>query len=190
MGRKRQYNRERIMTAICGIISSSDKGLDDVCHSKDYFPTARTVAQWLSEDASLSQMYARAKAAQADFIADQIRKIADECRIGEKVTVKETKDGTFTETVRADMVERARLQIDARKWLAAKLAPNKYGEKSQITANVNVEHSIGGIIDSVMGHTKPLVALDAETVEALPQGQEPCPLITVTAAQAMNLPIR
>ena len=31
--------------------------------------------------------------------------------------------------VTADMVERARLQIDARKWLAGKMAPKKYGEK-------------------------------------------------------------
>jgi hypothetical protein len=35
-------------------------------------------------------------------------------------------------TITGDMVERARLQIDARKWLAGKLAPRVYGDRQQI----------------------------------------------------------
>lgn len=33
--------------------------------------------------------------------------------------------------VTADMVERARLQVDTRKWLLAKMAPKRYGDKVQ-----------------------------------------------------------
>jgi hypothetical protein len=50
--------------------------------------------------------------------------------------VKETKDGTFKE--KGDMVDRSRLQIDARKWILSKLLPKKYGDK------VEHEHS-GGV---------------------------------------------
>ena len=60
----------------------------------------------------LSDRYTRAKAISSEYHADQILAIADEAD-----------NQTF---------QVARLQIDARKWVASKLVPNKYGEKSQI----------------------------------------------------------
>jgi hypothetical protein len=88
-------------------------------------PTGRTFARWIADDEKLCRKYARAKELQADFMAAQIRSIADECRIG----VKTTEKASGIETTTGDMVERSRLQIDARKWLASKLAPKKYGDK-------------------------------------------------------------
>ena len=35
-------------------------------------------------------------------------------------------------TVTVDMVERARLQVDTRKWLLSKLRPEKYGDRSTV----------------------------------------------------------
>jgi hypothetical protein len=52
--------------------------------------------------------------------------IADTVREGKKVRISQ-KDGTTEE--HGDMVDRSRLMIDARKWLASKLAPKKYGDK-------------------------------------------------------------
>jgi hypothetical protein len=40
-------------------------------------------------------------------------------------------DGT-TERKVADMIDRARLQIEARKWILAKLCPRKYGERIEV----------------------------------------------------------
>lgn len=80
-------------------------------------------------DEGLQKRYARAKSASLDALADEIIDLSDECRIGKKT--RETKDGTFDEY--GDMVERSRLQIDARKWLLAKLAPKKYGDKVELT---------------------------------------------------------
>ncbi len=37
--------------------------------------------------------------------------------------------GGIMETTTADMVERARLQVDTRKWYLSKLAPKRYGER-------------------------------------------------------------
>ena len=37
--------------------------------------------------------------------------------------------GAVTEDIAADMVELTKLQIETRKWLAAQLAPNKYGKE-------------------------------------------------------------
>jgi hypothetical protein len=68
-------------------------------------PGFATVKRWLSENADFQAQYARAREEQADFYADEIIQIADTC----------------TDT------NKARLQIDARKWKASKLAPKKYG---------------------------------------------------------------
>jgi len=59
-------------------------------------------------------------------MAGQVVEIADTVREGKKVRISQ-KDGTTEE--RGDMVDRSRLMIEARKWLASKLAPKKYGEK-------------------------------------------------------------
>jgi hypothetical protein len=64
-------------------------------------------------------------------MADQIREIADTCRMGTKTTIK----ATGTEVTTGDMVDRSRLQIDARKWLASKLAPKKYGDKLELAGD-------------------------------------------------------
>ena len=64
--------------------------------------------------------------AQADILADEVVDLADTTRIGVKV---KTNDKGEVETTEGDMVERTRLQIDARKWYAGKLAPKKYGDK-------------------------------------------------------------
>ncbi|MDE2103193.1 MAG: hypothetical protein KGL39_38460 [Patescibacteria group bacterium] len=45
--------------------------------------------------------------------------------------VQKPEEITEDETVTADMVERARLQVDARKWLLARLAAATYGDRVQ-----------------------------------------------------------
>ena len=76
-----------------------------------------------------SERYARARERQADFLAAQVVEIADTVREGKKVRISQ-KDGTTEE--HGDMVDRSRLMMDARKWLASKLAPKKYGDKLQL----------------------------------------------------------
>jgi hypothetical protein len=70
-------------------------------------------------------MYARAKEAQLQILADEIQEIADEPQVGEIVTIK----GEEREVKMADMIEHRKLRIESRKWLLAKLAPKKYGDK-------------------------------------------------------------
>jgi hypothetical protein len=79
----------------------------------------------LDADPVATERYARAKAAQMAAVAEEMVAIADECRLGEKT--KETRDGTFREW--GDMVDRSRLQVETRKWLLAKLAPKKFGDR-------------------------------------------------------------
>ena len=91
----------------------------------------------IAADPALREKYARAKEAGLDIVAEDILRIADECRIGTKT--KQTQYGPMDETV--DMVDRSRLQIDARKWLLAKLAPKKYGESSSLELSGTITHN-------------------------------------------------
>lgn len=85
-------------------------------------PTQSTIYKWLSEKSEFSEKYARAREVQADLYADEIVDIADNV-MDEPASVM-----------------KARLQIDARKWKASKLAPKKYGDKIQqeITGDLDV----------------------------------------------------
>lgn len=59
-------------------------------------------------------------------MAAEIIKIADTPVVGIK---KKTNEKGEVETTEGDMIEHRRLQVDARKWAASKLAPKKYGDK-------------------------------------------------------------
>jgi len=134
-----EQERTRIMDEICEEIANTDKSLWDICSLHPDLPCSRTIARWIADDDALCQKYTRAKELQADYMAAQIRSIADECRIGVKTT--DRGEGKV-ETVTGDMVERSRLQIDARKWLASKLAPKKYGDKMELSGNADAPLTI------------------------------------------------
>jgi hypothetical protein len=81
----------------------------------------RTVWDWLASDREFSQQYARAKMFCADCLADEIIEIADDCSRDTYI------DRKGQRVIDHKAIARAKLRIDARKWLAAKLASKKYG---------------------------------------------------------------
>lgn len=97
-----------IASAICEKLARGES-LAKICGKEreaDY-PSQTTVYRWLKERPRFAREYAVAREAQADFFIDEILTIADE---GENPT-------------------RDKIKIDTRKWVAAKLAPRRYGEK-------------------------------------------------------------
>lgn len=131
MGRKSTYTDE-VADAICGMLAEG-MSLNAICMNNATFPAESTVRLWVQRDeCGFSAKYARAREIGYEHHADKIIELADTCRIGVKTT---TKDDGKTETVEGDMVERTRLQIDARKWILAKMLPKKYGDR------LHTEHS-------------------------------------------------
>lgn len=104
MGRPSDYSEE-LAAEICGRLANGES-LKSIC-SSDAKPDASTVYRWLVAHETFREMYARAREDQADTLADEILSIAD----------------------KAEDANLARLQVDARKWVAAKLKPRKYGER-------------------------------------------------------------
>lgn len=92
-------------TRICTEIALG-KSLRKICEAAD-MPDLSTARGWINNSDELAKQYARAREEQAEFYADQIIEIAD----------------TATDA------NLARVQIDARKWVASKLKSKTYGDK-------------------------------------------------------------
>lgn len=129
MARPTEFSQD-IADKICEQLSLG-KSLIKIC-KKAGFPNKSTVYRWLSVNREFCDQYARARDLQADHLVEEIIDIADKARIGTK-TITKTGEHPSTETITADVVERSKLQIEARKWYAGKLAPKKYGDKVQLT---------------------------------------------------------
>lgn len=107
---------------ICERIAAGES-LRGICKDAD-MPAASTVFRWLTESQAFQEQYARAREEQAETLADEIVAIADESAVivkheGEDVQL------SFDPTA----IARNRLRVDARKWVASKLKPKKYGDK-------------------------------------------------------------
>jgi hypothetical protein len=107
--------------------------LRELCRDDESMPAQSTVFRWLAQDEAFREQYTRAREAQADVMADEILAIADE---SERDTIK-TATGDLPNS---EWIARSRLRVDARKWLASKMAPKKYGDKLDV--------GIGGIKDA------------------------------------------
>lgn len=127
-GRPTKYTNE-LGIKICAEISCSSKSLRTIC--KELGLSVQSVLNWLNEHELFLAQYARAKEEQADMLAEEILEIADK----ENRTVIEYSNSEGSGITEQDNVQRSRLQIDARKWIASKLKPKKWGEKMDITTD-------------------------------------------------------
>lgn len=116
-----------LITAILDEISTSP-GVSTTTICKKHNLNIGTWMEWLEKDEGIATQYARAKEFQSELMAEEIIQLADECMPGERTKTKS--DGTI-ETTTGDMVERSKLRVDARKWVAARLLPKKYGDRIQ-----------------------------------------------------------
>jgi hypothetical protein len=92
-------------------------------------PNKATVFRWLAANPSFSDQYARAREAQADSLADEMLDIADDGS-NDWMEVKDREGAIMGWRENGEAMRRSQLRIDARKWLAGKLRPKKYGDKT------------------------------------------------------------
>ena len=129
MGRPPIPYNDDVANQICVLISTTTWSLKKICKKKKSFPSPSVVYGWMLRNEEFQRKYACAKQRQAEALADQIIELADKVRIGEVI---KTNNKGFKEKRIVDMVDRARLQIDTRKWVLAHLLPDRYGDKIQI----------------------------------------------------------
>ena len=125
-GRPTRYTPE-VAADICTRLAEGES-LRSICRD-NAMPGLRTVMGWLfdGEHEEFSQQYASAREVQAEVWADEIVAIADD----------ESSDFFTDEKGKVVLdhqnVQRSRLRVDARKWIASKLLPKRYGDKLQHT---------------------------------------------------------
>ena len=98
-------------------------------------PCIKTMFTWMRVYPEFLQRYTRAKAESAESLAEEIIDIADDAR-NDWMEV-EVKGQTITKLDR-EHVERSKLRIESRKWIAAKLLPKKYGERLDVTIDATI----------------------------------------------------
>ena len=126
MARPSLFSQE-IADKICEGIADG-KSLRSICQAEE-MPAKSSVFKWLSQHKEFADQYARAREAQADALFDEILEIADDGR-NDSYT-----DEDGNERTNQDVIARSRLRVDARKWMAGKLRPKKYGEKLELAGD-------------------------------------------------------
>ena len=106
-------------------------------------PCKEAILSWLrradGEDRTwLVGLYAQAREDQADHYADEIVTIADDDDRDYGI------DDNGNEIFKGENVQRSRLRVDARKWVAGKLKPRKYSDKLDLNVQGEFTVNIGG----------------------------------------------
>jgi len=147
IGRPTRYSQD-LADTICGELATG-KSMRTVCRAAD-MPAMSTVFKWLRERPDFSEQYARAKAEAADALVEEILDIADDGS-NDWMEVHD-RDGNATGyKLNGEHVQRSRLRIDTRKWIASKLRPKKYGDRVGVDHGVQSANPLADLIQRIQG---------------------------------------
>jgi len=138
-GRPSLYS-ETLAQKICHRLSDGES-LRSICKDED-MPTAKTVVGWaLDQKHPFCEQYAIARRIQAELMIDEIRSIADDSTQDYVLGPKGLQPDT-------EHINRSRLRVDTRKWIACKVLPKIYGDKLQTehSGSLNLESLVTGSI--------------------------------------------
>ena len=119
-----RYNAD-IAARLCERIATTPQSMLQICEAPD-MPGIATFFRWLREYPEFREMYVIAKQEQVEILIEECFDIIDDSSHDTIVT----DDGrTILNPV---AVQRAKLQVKFRQWIASKLLPRKYGNNSQL----------------------------------------------------------
>lgn len=125
-GRPTRYTEE-LSDEICARIVSGQT-IRTIC-SHEHMPCIQTMYNWLRTNKDFLEQYARAKEDQADALAEEMLDIADDAT---NDWMKSNGENSAEYKLNGEHVQRSKLRIDTRKWLASKFKAKKYGDSTQI----------------------------------------------------------
>lgn len=113
MGRPTDYS-EDVATIILALMIEG-RSLRKICQLED-MPDASTVYRWLHRHPEFRDNYAKAQQDRTTVFAEELLEISDQY-------------DTDAETLSPDLIQRAKLRIDTRKWLMSKMDAKRWGDK-------------------------------------------------------------
>lgn len=145
-GRPSIYTQE-LADSICAELANGTS-MRTVC-KRDDMPSMDCVFRWLREKPEFNEQYVKAKQESADALVEEMMDIADN---GENDwMVRHGKDGEESWVVNGEHVQRSRLRLDTRKWIASKLKPKKYGDKLDMNHGVQPDNPLAKLLEQVTG---------------------------------------
>lgn len=108
-------------------IATSSLGIKKLCAANKHWPCHQTIFEWRIKVPEFGALYTEAKRHQIEFLIDEVLDIADDA--SHDTIIKTSSTGFEYESCNTEWMNRSRLRIETRKWLAAKLAPRVYGDK-------------------------------------------------------------
>ncbi len=140
MARPTEYNPE-LAELICERVATHDVGLRRLTDMYDDLPDKVTINIWRRKHPEFRSLYAQAKCEQIEFLTEDIVEMADDAT-NDWMEYYDKQEGCSAWKLNGEHVQRTRLRIDTRKWIACKLAPKIYGDKQQTEVTVKHEDNI------------------------------------------------
>lgn len=133
------WNKQAVLAHLCDEISGSSRSIASILaagYEGFHLPNFSTLTRWWSGDdevaADLRNQYARAKEAQADFMAEELAELHTKAWVpayDNLGNLLECADGTPMMVVDKSSAAAVRLEADNKKWLMGKMRPKKYGDR-------------------------------------------------------------
>lgn len=143
---------ESVKRVICERLAGGES-LRTICADSD-MPVCSTVFKYLALDAVFAEHYTRAREMQTEAMLEDIMEIADNATDDVMFLTADDESGESGKPViKHSAIQRARLQIDTRKWAMGKLKPKKYGDKQIIAGDEDAPIKLDAKIEIV--HVKP-----------------------------------
>lgn len=138
-GRPSIYS-DSIADEICRRLSEGE-ALIAICRD-EHMPGESTVRGWVTDDhVGFAARYARARDLGLERMAEETVEIADDSGLD----VVMTADGPRAD---GEVVQRAKLRVDTRKWLLSKLAPKRYGDRLQVEATMDIASMDDAVLEA------------------------------------------
>jgi hypothetical protein len=139
-GRPSSYTKE-LADRICARLAAGES-MRTVCKDED-LPSAQTLFSWMRVYPEFLEQYARAKEESADALVEETLDIADN-GTNDWMEKNNAEGDCIGYTLNGEHVQRSRLRVETRKWMASKLKPKKYGEK------VQTEHALADSLTALL----------------------------------------
>lgn len=149
MGRPTDYTPE-IADKICAELAQG-KSMRTVCKMEG-MPVMSTVFLWLRKHPEFSEQYVQAKAEAADALVEEMLDIADD-GTNDWMEIHDKEGEAVGWKINGEHVQRSRLRVDTRKWIAAKLKPKKYGERVDVDHGVQADNPLADLFAQLAGKT-------------------------------------
>jgi hypothetical protein len=141
-GRPSEYTQE-LADLMCALLADG-QSLRKVCEN-DWAPDKASVFRWLRTIPEFCDQYTRAKAEAAESMADDMIDIADDASNDWMAKHDPNNPGYM---LNGEHINRSRLRVDTRKWIAAKLKPKVYGDKIEHEHTVSLSDRMSALLGS------------------------------------------